>query len=287
MEKVFFEKVAVIGVGLLGASFAKALKKGALCGSITGSGRTEANLIKAREMGIVDDYTTEPERACENADLVVFATPVGSSLGLAARVGLGMKGGALVIDVGSVKGKLVHEMQDIMPEGVHYVGCHPIAGGNRTGAASAREDLFAGALCIITETDKTDPDALALATRLWEAVGSRVKVMDPAEHDRVYALVSHIPHLVAYALVNSVADVEEEYLQFAGKGFKDSTRIAASSPELWRDISMANRENILGFIEVFKGNIDRLCLYLREPDSASLEKEFQRAKSLRERLENS
>ncbi|MDP2168382.1 MAG: prephenate dehydrogenase/arogenate dehydrogenase family protein [Thermodesulfovibrionales bacterium] len=276
----------MLGVGLIGASFALSMRKNALCGHVAGCGRTEANLIRAKEMGIIDSFDTDPARACEDADLIVFATPVGTFKELANRIGPLLKQGAIVMDVGSVKGGLVYEMEDLMPSGVHFIGCHPIAGSNRSGIDTAGADLFRGALCIITETSKTDSSAFQRVVGVWRTFGSVIRTMEPGEHDRIYALVSHMPHLIAYALVNSVDDIDGSSLGFAGQGFKDSTRIASSSPEMWRDIVMLNRENLLKFIDAFKGNIDALCRHLRAGDASALEKEFRRAKKLREALKD-
>jgi len=277
-----FHKVAVFGVGLLGASFALAMKKHELCHEITGHGRTIANLQAAKTRGIIDSFDLDPLPACSGADLVVFATPVGSFAGLMKRIRGALKKDALVTDVGSVKGGLVHEMEALTPEGIHYVGCHPIAGSDRSGIDLATAGLFEGARCIITPTEKTDTEALAKMRTLWETFGAVVSIIDPDEHDRIYAAVSHLPHLLAYEMVNAVAEMNGSYLDFSGQGFKDMTRIAASSPELWRDICISNRDFILESIEIFKRNLDRAGQYLRASDAESLEREFRKARTLRE-----
>lgn len=281
-----YGKLAVLGVGLMGGSLALAMRKYALCGSVSGYGRTEGNLVRARERGIVDSYHMDPAEACRDADLVAFCTPVGRFESLASEIRGSLKKGATVIDVGSIKGGLVRRMEDLMPEGVRFVGCHPIAGSERSGIDDSDGDLFKGATCIITNTDRTDPDALKEVRAVWETLGSKVKMMGPEEHDRVYALVSHIPHLVAYALVNTVGDVDGSYLSYAGQGFKDTTRIASSSPDVWRDICMHNRDNMLDFIWRFRDNLDKLGNCLKKGDSEGLEEAFHRARALRALLDD-
>ena len=284
MTKPIFNKVTILGVGLIGASFALAMKKRGLCSHITGCGRRENNLKKAMEMKIIDSFEIDASKACADSDLVLFAIPVGCFTETAKRINGSFKKGAIVTDVGSVKGKLVRDMEALMPEGVSFVGGHPIAGSDRTGIDLATADLFAGARCILTPTEKTDKAALKKITALWESLGAAVSAMDADEHDRIYAAVSHLPHIIAYAIVNTVADINSSYLGYAGNGFKDTTRIAASSSELWRDISMMNRENILKFIELFKKNLDSLSGYLKKSDSEAIEKEFKKAKALRENV---
>jgi prephenate dehydrogenase len=281
-----FEKATILGVGLIGASMALAMKKNSLCARVTGYGRTEGNLLRARELRIIDSYELDPAKACEGADLVVFSTPPARFASLAGEVRESLKEGAIVIDVGSVKGKLVHEMEGLMPPGARFVGCHPIAGSERSGIDAASGDLFKGAKCIITRTGGTDGDAFQEVSALWEGLGSDVTVMSPEEHDRVYALVSHVPHLLAYALMNTVAEIDGSYVEFAGQGFKDTTRIASSSPDIWRDICLMNRDNLLELIERFKDNMDRLSLHLRAGDAEALEEAFRRARALRETIEN-
>ena len=277
-----FHKVAILGVGLIGASFALAMKKNNLCTSITGFGRQRENLQRALEMGIIDSFEQDASDACREADLIVYATPVGSFLDIARQTVSSYKKGVLVTDVGSVKGTLVREMENLMPEGISFVGGHPIAGSDRSGIDSASADLFSSAKCILTPTAKTDKESLSAVTNIWETFGSVVKLIGAEEHDRMYAAVSHLPHFIAYEIVNTVADIDSSYLNFSGKGFLDTTRIASSHPELWRDICILNRENLLEVIEVFQQNLKRVSQYLSAHDSEALEEDFKRARKLRE-----
>jgi len=280
--KVYFDRVTILGVGLIGASFALAIKKHELCREVVGYGRREENLIRAKEKGIIDSFELDPSKACKDSDLILFATPVGSFIELSKTILVSLKKGAVVTDVGSVKGRLVSDMEALMPEGVFFVGAHPIAGSDRSGIDSAAGDLFKGAQCIITPTEYTDKNTLENVKALWNVFGSLIKIINPDEHDRIYAAVSHLPHLIAYEIVNTVADMDSSYLAFSGKGFKDTTRIASSSPELWRDICLLNKDNLLDSIEIFKNNLDRVSQYLRAYDSKSLETDFKRARTLRE-----
>lgn len=279
---MYFHKVTILGVGLIGASFALAMKKNNLCTSITGFGRQRENLQRAQEMGIIDSFEQDASDACREADLIVYATPVGSFLDIARQTVPFYKKGALVTDVGSVKGTLVRDMENFMPEGISFVGGHPIAGSDRSGIDSASADLFSGAKCILTPTAKTDKESLSVVTNIWETFGSIVKLIGAEEHDRMYAAVSHLPHFIAYEIVNTVADIDSSYLNFSGKGFFDTTRIASSHPELWRDICILNRENLLEAIEVFQQNLKRVSQYLSAHDSEALEEDFKRARKLRE-----
>ncbi len=282
---MYFNKVAILGVGLIGASFALALKKYNLCSYIAGFGRSIENLNKAKEKRILDAFSLDPVKACSDADLIVFATPVGIFTEIAEKISNSLKHNCIVTDVGSVKGKLVKDMEKLLPEDVYFVGAHPIAGSNRSGIDTATAELFKGAKCIITPTSVTDRNALEKVINLWKKFGAIVKIIDPDEHDKIYATVSHLPHIVAYEIVNTVADIDSSYLKFSGQGFMDTTRIASSPSELWRDICLFNRENILKSIEVFKRNLDKVSQYLRACDSDSLEREFNKARTLREGIE--
>ncbi len=276
-----FKKTAIIGVGLIGASFALALKKNKLCHEISGSGRTEENLVTAEKKGIIDSYTLNHADACVDADLVVLATPVGCFNDLIADIKGVLKKGTIVIDVGSTKSDLVGRLEKEMPEGVGFVGTHPIAGSDRSGTDAASADLFKEVLCIITQTERTDPGSLEKIEKLWDGIGAKVVTMTPDEHDRVFSLVSHLPHVTSSALVKTVADIDPSYINFSGQGFKDTTRIAMSSPELWVDICRSNRENIIQHIELLSHNLMLLKNMLEKEDYDSLRSFLQNAKELR------
>lgn len=284
MGKIFFNKVSIIGVGLIGASFALALKEKGLCKTICGYGRTEENLRHAKERGIVDDYSLDLKNVCEDSDLILLATPVGVFKDIAQDIKDYLKKGALVTDVGSVKGRLVYDLEFLMPNGVYYIGSHPIAGSDKSGIDDARADLFENARCLITATDSSDESAKEKIVSIWEAVGASTELMDPFKHDEIYATVSHFPHVIAYAIVNTVGDIDSKYIAYAGKGFKDTTRIALSSPELWRDISVFNKENIIKVIDIFKKNLDKMETLLLSDDASGMEDEFLRAQILRKQL---
>lgn len=284
MTKLYFNKVTILGVGLIGASFALAMRKNRLCNDIIGFGRNRENLIKAKERGIIDSFVPDPAAACKDSDLIIFATPVGAFLDLAKKSIPGLKKGAIVTDVGSVKGSLVYEMEKIMPEDIHYIGGHPIAGSNYAGIGSSRAELFSDAKCIITPTENSDVTALKTIIDLWRTLGSNVITMDTKEHDRIYASVSHLPHLIAYAMINTVAGIDRSYLEFCGQGFKDTTRIASSSHELWRDICLLNKDNLIEMISIFQKNLETLSQYLRASDADSLEREFKKARTLRQSI---
>ena len=279
-----FNRITILGVGLLGASFALSLKKNRLCGTITGCGRNRENLRQAKDRSIIDSFETDPAAACRDSDLVVLSTPVGSFLELTKAIGPALKRGAILTDVGSVKGALVRDIEKIMPKDVYYIGGHPIAGSDRSGIDTADAGLFRDAKCIITPTESSSPSALDKIRDLWKAIGSEIIMLSPEEHDRIYAAVSHLPHLLAYALVNTVAEMDGSYLAFSGKGFMDATRIASSSEELWNDICLLNRDNLVEVIAVFQKNLDMLTRYLKDGDADSLKHAFRKARTLRETL---
>ncbi len=283
MRELLFNNVTIIGVGLIGASCALALKGRGLCGAVCGYGRKEANLKQAKELGIINEYSLEIRKACEHADLVILSTPVGSFNKIVREIRDVLKKNTLITDVGSVKGPLVNELEELMPEGVRYIGSHPIAGSDRSGIGNARADLFDGARCIVTPSARSEKGTVQQITALWESCGGNVEIMDPMLHDEIYAAVSHLPHLIAYALVNTVDDSNAEYLKYAGSGFKDTTRIALSSPEMWRDISVLNGNNLIALIERFGNNLDIMASMIRNADAAGLEHEFSKARTLREK----
>lgn len=283
-KDIFFDRVSIIGVGLIGASFALALRENNLCNTITGYGRKEENLRRAKERGIIDNYSLDLRKACVDSDLIVLSTPISVFKEIIDKIRDSFKEGCLITDVGSVKGRLVYELEDMMPNSVHYIGCHPIAGSDKSGIDEARADLFKNALCIITPTENSDTEALRRIAVLWESIGSKIKFMDPYKHDEIYAAISHLPHVIAYTLVNTIGDIDSEFIEYAGQGFRDTTRIALSSPELWRDIVIYNRENLLRFLEAFKGNIEKIKGLIEKSDAEAIRDEFQKARNLRERI---
>jgi prephenate dehydrogenase len=281
---MYFHKVTILGVGLIGASLALALRQYGLCNTIIGYGRTQGNLIRAQEKTIIDSFELDPAKACDDSDLIVFATPVGVFIDIAKQISHVLKRNAIVTDVGSVKGNLVREMEGLLSPQVFFVGGHPIAGSDRSGIDTASAHIFTEAQCIITPTHNTDRKALETIIAMWRTLGCLITLIEPEEHDRIYAAVSHLPHLLAYEIVNTVGDINSAYLTFSGQGFKDTTRIASSHPELWRDICMHNRDNLLAYIEIYKENLDRVSRYLRTDDAESLKRDFQRARTLRESI---
>ncbi|MCX8031066.1 MAG: prephenate dehydrogenase/arogenate dehydrogenase family protein [Thermodesulfovibrionales bacterium] len=284
MANIFFNKISIIGIGLLGASFAMAARKKALCNNIHGFSRDLKKLQKAKSQGIIDEYSHDIQEVCKNADLVVLATPVGAFLNIVEKIKNYLKKDCLITDLGSIKGNLVYSIESLLPQEVNYIGSHPIAGGEKSGLDNAKSDLFENALCILTPTEKSNNDALNKLQISWRILGSKVELMNPHQHDEVYALVSHLPHLVAYALVITVGEINEDYISFAGQGFKDTTRIAMSSPEIWRDISFYNKDNLIRLIRVLKDNLDNIENYLNTEDFIALEKLFIRSKKIREKI---
>lgn len=280
-----FKKITIIGIGLIGSSFALALKKQGFNGKITGVGRNEENLIKAKDMGIVDDYSTSHAEGVRDADLIVLASPVGQFEEIVKHIRDKIKKGAILTDVGSVKAGVLKKITPLIPESVSFVGGHPIAGKECSGIHAATPDLFNGAKCIITPEENTNKDALEKVIDIWEKTGAVTAIMSPEEHDLVFAAVSHLPHVVAYALVNSILDVDEHILRHGGRGLKDMTRIALSPTELWRDICAYNRDDILTTLRKFSSSITHIIHLFEQADWDGLEKEFTRAKKARQGIE--
>jgi len=282
-----YERIAVVGVGLLGGSLALALRKKGCVAEIVGVGRSSRNLDESRRRGIIDKGFTDVCAGVKGADLVVLAAPVGSLIDIVAAAAPCLNEGALITDVGSVKGDLVGAIEDLVPEGSAFVGGHPIAGGDRSGAVSARADLFEDALCILTPSERTAPWALERVRELWRTAGARVETLDPYEHDRIYGAVSHLPHIAAYALVETVLGRGPELGPYCGQGFYDTTRIAASSPEVWLDIFKANRENLVTLLRDYESSLSRFKSALEQKRWDALGEILLNAGAARRRLNGS
>lgn len=282
-----FTQLTIAGVGLVGGSFGAAVREAGLAGAVVGFGRGEANLRLARERGLVDWVTRDAAEAVREADGIVLAAPVGTCVQIAERFRPHVRAGTLLTDVGSVKTELVAALEARWVGVGPVVGAHPIAGSEASGAGSADKDLFRGRRCILTPTKATDPAALARVRALWEGVGARVEEMPAVLHDELLARVSHLPHLVAYALAAAVGDTTlsgRQALDYAGTGFRDTTRIAGSPAELWRDIALGNAAALHGALREFRTALDRLEGFLTARDAAGLEAALDAAREVRRKL---
>lgn len=288
-NNLYFGKVAIIGVGLIGGSLALAMREQGMTAEIVGVGRGTVNLEKAVDLGIIDSYTTDVREGVSGADLVFLAVPVLSIAGVIEAAAPALKPGAVVTDGGSVKETVLREVKKVLPPGVHFIAGHPIAGTEFSGAGAAFPSLYQGKKCILTPDADTDTAALATVRGIWEAVGSNVTEMDPKTHDAILGAVSHLPHVIAYALVNTIAGTkaqERSAIDFSGGGFKDFTRIASSSPEMWKDICLMNRTAIVEVIERFQGELETLKTHIKDGSSEGLKKDFGRAKQVRDTIKN-
>ncbi len=279
--------MVIVGVGLIGGSLAMAGRKNGLVKEIIGVGRGAANLKEAVKLNVIDSFAFDISEAVKDADLIVLATPVGGFEGLVKQMRHKLNKGAIITDAGSVKGRMVSRIERLLPRGTYFVAGHPIAGKEKSGVKAATHRLFEGTKCILTPTKKTDASALKKVKALWKAVGAEVVLMDPMLHDKVLGAVSHLPHVAAYSIVNTVAEIKKDgnnFIAFSGGGFKDFTRIAASSPEMWRDIFLSNRENLVSIISRYQKNLEKLKKYIKDKDSKKLIKELEKAKAIRDRL---
>ncbi len=280
-----FERVAFIGIGLINGSLAKVMRRQGLAGELVACARRQATLDKALELGLVEHATTDPAAAVEGADLVVIGTPPGAAGTVAKAMAPGLSPRAIVTDVGSIKAQLIEDVRPHLPAPERFVPGHPVAGTENSGPEAAFETLFVNRHCILTPLPDTDPAALARIEALWRAAGSRVETMTPEHHDRVLAITSHLPHLIAYTIVGTVADLEQhlqsEVLRYAAGGFTDFTRIAASDPVMWRDVFVHNREAVLEMLGRFTEDLTALQRAIRWGEGDKLEALFTRTRAIR------
>lgn len=277
-------RLVVFGVGLIGGSFALALKRAGRVGEVVGVGRSRANLERALELGVIDAIATEPAAAVAGADLVLLATPVGQMARICEAIAPHLPPACIVTDAGSTKGDVAALMRRCLPAQLaHCVPAHPIAGSELSGAAAAQYGLFDKRSVVLTPLAESAADAVATVGELWRAAGATIETMTPAEHDSVFASVSHLPHLLAFTYVDAIAakpDAARRF-SFASTGFRDFTRIAGSHPEMWRDISLANREALLTELADFRAGLDRLDALLQAGDAEGLESLFRNARAAR------
>ena len=276
-----FDRVAIVGVGLLGGSLAKVMRKLGLAKSLVGHGRNEANLEEAKSLGIIDHVALNMQSAVKDADLIVLCSPVRTASQLIAKVAPQIKPGCLITDVGSVKEHLVREIEALITKDVFFVGAHPIAGSEKSGFHVSSDTLFQGARCIVTPTDKTELSALNRVIELWKTVGAQVSIMDVKEHDFIFGAVSHLPHVLIFALMNTLGSVKsdnhDEITSFSGAGLKDITRIAGSEPAMWRDICISNKDSILHCLDRFQKKLNHLRTGIEQENGALLTQEFESA----------
>ncbi|MCY4442126.1 MAG: prephenate dehydrogenase/arogenate dehydrogenase family protein [Deltaproteobacteria bacterium] len=282
-----FRTMVIAGVGLIGGSLALAARERGLVDRVVGYGRNEKTLRRGKKIGILDQYFLRAEDFPEDADFLVLATPVSAIAPLTRSFLPRLDPACLISDVGSVKRRVVADMDRLLKGGAPFVGAHPIAGSDQWGPDAARGDLFVRRRCIITPTRKSAPGAVKRLRTFWRRVGAKVELMDAALHDRILGVVSHLPHVAASALVNALERTKVGSLDLAGycgSGFKDTTRIAAGRPELWRDICLLNREAVLKGLGEHARGIERFMDCIRRNDGPGLEREFERALATRKRM---
>jgi len=263
-----FERLSVLGVGLLGGSIGLALKSKSKSCKITGYGHRAESLQIAQRLGAIDEYTTDPAQAVAGCELAVLCTPVGAFQQILEKIAPALHPGTIVTDVGSTKRSVVQLADRLLPQGVHFVGSHPMAGSERRGVQAARADLYRDALCITTPTARTDSAALRKVESFWQELGMRLTRLSPDDHDRLLADVSHLPHALASLLVLTAAP---QALPLAGKGFLDTTRIAAGDPGLWRDIFLDNRDHLRVSITKLRQRLEELDQALARADAQVVE----------------
>ncbi|HZT50520.1 MAG TPA: prephenate/arogenate dehydrogenase family protein [Stellaceae bacterium] len=285
MSEPLFGRVALLGIGLIGSSLAHVLRRDKLTREIAVHTRRAETLETARKLGLGDHYTLDPAEAVRGADLVVVCVPHSAYAEIAAKIAPALAAGTIVTDVGSVKGAAVRDLQPALPPGVHLVPGHPVAGTEHSGPAAGFAEMFDGRWCILTPLPETDPAALDRVTRMWRSAGMRVVTMDPAHHDMVLAITSHLPHLIAYTIVGTATDLEEtlksEVIKFSAGGFRDFTRIAASDPVMWRDVFLNNRDAVLEMLQRFTEDLTALQRAIRWGEGDKLEELFRRTRAIR------
>jgi cyclohexadieny/prephenate dehydrogenase len=282
---VLFERLAIIGIGLMGSSVARAAKRGGLARHIATFDADAESLAKAQALGFIDSTHAGITPCVHDADLIILATPVGTYGALAQQMAPHLKPGAIVSDVGSVKGAVVRDIAPHIPAGVHFVPAHPIAGTERSGPEAGFAELFDGRWCILTPPEGADAAAVAKLRTFWESLGSRVDTMDTAHHDLVLAITSHVPHLIAYNIVGTADDLETvtegEVIKYSAGGFRDFTRIAASDPTMWRDVFLNNKEAVLEVLGRFNEDLSALQRAIRWGDGDTLFNLFTRTRAIR------
>ncbi len=284
-KPVMFERVAFIGIGLIGASMALAMRREGLVGTVIACARRPKTRKTALDLGIADEATKDYATAVAGADLVVIATPVGTNGAIAKIISKHLKPGAIVTDVGSVKQAVVDAVAPHIPKGAHFVPGHPIAGTEHSGPEAGFAELFQNRWTILTPLPRTSPKATAKVAEMWRKIGANVAHMQPDHHDMVLAITSHLPHLIAYTIVGTASDLsgdlKQEVIKYSASGFRDFTRIAASDPVMWRDIFLNNKEAVLEILQRFTEDLTAMQRSIRKGDGKTLEESFARTRAIR------
>jgi cyclohexadieny/prephenate dehydrogenase len=285
MSGPLFARVALIGLGLIGSSLARVIRREELAAHVAGSAPSQRTRDKALELGFVDSVHEAPAAAVEGADLVVLCSPLGTYAAIGAAIGGHLKRGAIVSDVGSVKQAVIRDLGPQIPEGVHLIPGHPVAGTEHSGPEAGFAELFEGRWCILTPPPGADAAAVEKLAGLWRRAGSQVEIMEAAHHDRVLAITSHLPHLIAYTIVSTATDLadatQSEVIKFSAGGFRDFTRIAASDPVMWRDVFLNNREAVLEMLGRFNEDLTALQRAIRWGEGDKLQELFTRTRAIR------
>jgi len=283
--KPLFDRLALIGVGLIGSSIARAARTQGAARTIVATARTSQTRERVAELGFADEVAETNAAAADGADLVIVSIPVGQSGSVAEEIGGHLKAGATVSDVGSVKGSVLRDIAPHIPAGVHFVPAHPVAGTEYSGPDAGFAELFVNRWCILTPPENADPKAVERLAAFWRALGANVETMSAVHHDLVLAVTSHLPHLIAYTIVGTADELSQvtrsEVLQFSAGGFRDFTRIAASDPTMWRDVFLANKEAVLEMLGRFNEDIAGLTRAIRRGDGDALFEHFTRTRAIR------
>jgi len=285
MSDIQFQKIALIGIGLIGSSIARAVKEKGIAREVAVTTRSPLTLARAEELGLGTFYTERATEAVKDADLVIVSVPVGASGAVAKEISGAMKPGAILTDVGSTKASVISQMLPYIQEGVHFIPGHPIAGTEHSGPDAGFAELFEGRWCVLTPVPGSDADAIQRLRAFWETLGSRVDEMDAEHHDKVLAIVSHLPHIIAYNIVGTAADLEtvteSEVIKYSASGFRDFTRLAASDPVMWRDVCLHNKDAILEMLARFSEDLAFLQRAIRWGEGDKLFDLFTRTRAVR------
>ena len=285
MPDPMFDRVALIGIGLIGSSLARVIRREGLAGEIVISTRSAQTLSRAEELDLGHRYVADAAEAVKDADLVIVSVPVGSSEAVARQIAPALKAGAIVTDVGSTKASVIAQMQPHMPDNVHFIPGHPLAGTEKSGPDAGFAELFTNRWCILTPLEGTDQAAVDRLAKFWRGCGSNIDTMDPQHHDMVLAMVSHLPHIIAYNIVGTADDLQtvtkSEVIKYSASGFRDFTRLAASDPTMWRDVCLHNKDAILEMLARFSEDLASLQRAIRWGDGDKLFDLFARTRDIR------